>query len=108
MAVYDSVPYEGQTGWFVVGGTSVGAPSWSAIVASSDQLRVAAGKRPLMSAGDEAQRAVYAASSTLGDITTGPPNGPCPTECKAGTGYDFVTGLGSPRAGLDQALAAAP
>jgi hypothetical protein len=39
--------------------------------------------------------------------TTGPPNGPCPTECKPGTGYDFVTGLGSPRAGIDQALAAA-
>jgi hypothetical protein len=108
VAVYDSVPYEGQAGWFVVGGTSAGAPSWSAILADADQLRVAAGKSPLTSAGDEAQRAVYAATANLGDITTGPPNGPCPSQCQAGTGYDFVTGLGSPRAGLDQALAAAP
>jgi hypothetical protein len=108
VAVYDSVPYEGQTGWFQVGGTSVGAPSWSAILAAADQLRVAAGKSPLTSAGGQVQRAVYAASSALGDITTGPPNGRCPDECQAGPGYDFVTGLGSPRAGIDQALAAAP
>jgi subtilase family serine protease len=108
VAVYDSVPYEGQTGWFQVGGTSVGAPAWSAILAATDQLRVAAGKRPLAAAGGQASRAVYAASSTLGDITTGPPNGRCPGECHAGPGYDYVTGLGSPRAGVDQALAAAP
>ncbi len=108
VAVYDSVPYDGQTGWFQVGGTSVGAPAWSAILAATDQLRAAAGKAPLTSAGDRAAKAVYAASSALGDITTGPPNGDCPSECQAGPGYDFVTGLGSPRAGIDKALAAAP
>ena len=27
VSVYDSVRYDGQSGWFTVGGTSVGAPS---------------------------------------------------------------------------------
>jgi hypothetical protein len=70
VAVYDSVPYEGQTGWFMVGGTGLSAPSWSAILAAADRLRVGAGKSPLASAGGQAARAVYAASSALGDITT--------------------------------------
>jgi PQQ-like domain len=108
VAVYDTVPYEGQTGWFQVGGTSVGAPVWSAILASADQLRAAAGKGRLTSAGDQAARAVYAATSALGDITTGPPNGACPKECMPGPGWDFVTGLGSPRTGIDAAIAGAP
>jgi hypothetical protein len=72
VAVYDSVPYQGQAGWFQVGGTSVGTPVWSAILSSADQLRAAAGKGPLTSAGDQAARAVYAATSALGDIITGP------------------------------------
>jgi hypothetical protein len=108
VAVYDSVPYQGQSGWFQVGGTSVGTPVWSAILASADQLRAAAGKGPLTSAGDQAARAVYAATSALGDITAGPPNGGCPKDCTAGPGYDFVTGLGSPRTAIDAAVAAAP
>jgi hypothetical protein len=108
VAVYDSVPYQGQSGWFQVGGTSVGTPVWSAILSSADQLRAAAGKGPLTSAGDQAARAVYAATSALGDITAGPPNGGCPKDCTAGPGYDFVTGLGSPRTAIDAAVAAAP
>jgi hypothetical protein len=108
VAVYDTIPYQGQTGWFQVGGTSVGAPVWSAILASADQLRAAAGKGRLTSAGDQAARAVYAATSALADITTGPPNGACPRECVPGPGWDFVTGLGSPRSGIDAAVAAAP
>ena len=32
VAVYDSLPFDGQSGWWVVGGTSLGAPSWSAIL----------------------------------------------------------------------------
>jgi subtilase family serine protease len=108
VAVLDSFPYAGQTGWFQVGGTSLGAPTWAAIVASTDQLRAAAGKPRLTSAGDAAQRAVYTSAGHLGDIVSGPSNGFCPTNCSAGAGYDFVTGLGSPRAGLDAILAATP
>jgi subtilase family serine protease len=97
VAVYDTTPDLGQTGWFQVGGTSLGAPTWAALIAATDQLRAAAG-RPRLS---EAQ--IYAARTALGDITTGT-NGTCPDVCTAGPGYDFVTGLGSPRAGLDKRL----
>ena len=107
VAVYDSVPYQGQTGWFQVGGTSVGAPSWSAILAHADQLRAAAGKPPLTEAASAAQRAIYSLpADVLARITTGPDNGFCPVGCTPATGYDEITGLGSPRSGIDVALAA--
>ena len=104
VAVYDSNPVQGQAGWFQVGGTSLGAPSWSAVLADTDQLRADAGHSRLT--GSAAQRAVYAASGVLGDVTGGPANGICPDVCQAGPGYDFVTGLGSPRSGLDARLSA--
>jgi hypothetical protein len=105
VAIYDTVPGLGSTGWLEIGGTSVGAPSWSAILADADQLRAAAGKPPLTSAGDAAARAVYAATSAIAGIATGPPNGGCPVECQPGPGWNFVTGLGSPRSGIDEAVA---
>src|SRR5262249_14398572 len=46
-AVYDSYKYQGQSGWFVVGGTSAGAPQWAAITAIANSLR--APKNPLNS-----------------------------------------------------------
>jgi hypothetical protein len=106
--VYDSIPYFGQTGWFEVGGTSVGAPSWSAILADTDQLRAASAEPPLTAAGFAAQKAVYSLpASVLAPVTTGPANGFCPNGCVPGAGYDEITGLGSPRAGIDAALATA-
>lgn len=108
VAVYDSVGPYGQSGWFQVGGTSLGAPAWAAVLAAADQLRAAAGKARLTGADGSAQRAVYAVAGQLGDIVSGPANGYCPTQCAPGPGYDFVTGLGSPRAGIDAALAATP
>jgi subtilase family serine protease len=39
-AVYDSVSYQGSSGWQVVGGTSAGTPQWSALIAIADQGRV--------------------------------------------------------------------
>ncbi len=105
--VYDSVPYAGQTGWFQVGGTSAGAPQWAAIIAVADQLRAGAGKAPLSSATMQTNKDLYGLSSGLYDVAIGS-NGNCGTVCTAGPGYDFVTGLGSPRVGIDIALAAAP
>ncbi|WP_115977100.1 PQQ-binding-like beta-propeller repeat protein [Streptomyces sp. 3212.3] len=94
--------------WFKVGGTSLSAPIWGAIIASADQLRAAAAKPHLASAGpygDTAHTDVYGLGSTsLRDITSGS-NGRCGAECTAGPGYDTVTGLGSPTAGVDAALA---
>ncbi|MEV5957728.1 hypothetical protein AB0M11_28845 [Streptomyces sp. NPDC051987] len=95
--------------WLKVGGTSLSAPIWAAIIASADQFRATAGKPHLASDGpdgDTAHTDVYAlGSSYLRDITAGS-NGRCGAECTAGPGYDTVTGLGSPTAGVDGALAA--
>jgi hypothetical protein len=108
VAVYDSVPYYGESGWWEVGGTSVGAPSWSAILADADQFRAANGKAALTAADDDAQQAIYSlSSSALARITTGADNGFCPVGCTPATGYDEITGLGSPRGGVVAALAAA-
>jgi subtilase family serine protease len=103
VATYDTA----SGGWLEVGGTSVGAPAWAGILAAADQLRAATGKTPLTAAGYEVQKAIYQLTRGLADITSGS-NGSCGAICTAGPGYDFVTGLGSPRRGIDTALAAAP
>jgi hypothetical protein len=108
VAVYDSLPYAGQSGWWQVGGTSLGAPSVSAVLADAGQLRAATGKQPLTAAGFAAQRAIYALpSSVIAPVTSGPRNGVCPAGCTPGPGYDEITGLGSLRSGIDAALAGA-
>ena len=106
-AVYDSLGIGGHGGWFMLGGTSAGAPQWAGIIAAANSLRVREGKARLT--GMEAQQALYSLGGTnaLFDITEGS-NGSCGVECTAGPGYDFVTGLGSPRSGIDVALAATP
>jgi subtilase family serine protease len=86
VSVYDSQSYYGQSGWFQVGGTSEGAPQWAAIQAlgktiSSTQLY--------------ADSKLSIASSFFRDIKGGS-NGTCGAICTANTGYDTVTGLGSP------------
>ncbi len=88
VSVYDSTRYDGQAGWFTLGGTSVGAPNWAGILAAG----AAAGGTALQGAS-----AIYSGgySTNLRDITSGT-NGSCGTDCTAGPGYDLVTGLGSP------------
>ena len=39
VAVYDSVAYAGESGWFDIGGTSIGAPQWAALAAIANQGR---------------------------------------------------------------------
>jgi hypothetical protein len=105
-AVY--VTLEGTSYWLEVGGTSLSAPIWSGILGATDQLRAAGGKAPLVvagAAGDTAHHHVYALrGDVLADVTDGA-NGLCGAECTAGPGFDTVTGLGSPTAGIDRALA---
>jgi hypothetical protein len=108
VAMFDSVPYFGQAGWWLIGGTSLGAPSWSAILADADQLRAQHGEPQLTAAGYAVQKALYSLpASVLAPVTTGPDNGFCPLGCAPSAGYDEITGLGSPRPGIDTALAAA-
>ena len=87
--VYDSTPYSGYTGWFVVGGTSAGAPQWAAIVALANASRTAKltwANNVIYTLGSPNTLATYYI-----DITSGR-NG----KYKAATGYDMVTGLGTP------------
>jgi len=86
VSVYDSTSYQGQTGWYQVGGTSAGAPQWAAIQALGGSV----------TSSKLYQDAKLANSSSfLRDITSGT-NGSCGVVCTAVTGYDTVTGLGSP------------
>jgi subtilase family serine protease len=102
-AVYLSHPYNGVSGWVVLGGTSAGTPQWAALIAlanerrngdnlSSDNLL----SSPLYDAAKQ-QRWYYHYGAYL-DVKSGS-NGACGAVCTATRGYDFVTGLGSPNAG---------
>jgi hypothetical protein len=87
--VYDSY---GQTGgnWIQVGGTSAGAPQWSALVAIADQGRTLAGQGPLDSSAETLGKLYSMPGANFHDILVGNNGFP------AGPGYDLVTGLGSP------------
>jgi subtilase family serine protease len=97
-AIYDSVAYAGYKGWFEVGGTSAGAPQWAALFAIANSTRVAARKR-LLNATPAMLYTMAKAnySAYYHDVTSGT-NGGCGTLCNAGSKYDYVTGLGTPRA----------
>jgi len=92
MAVYDSILYGSSGGWTVIGGTSIGAPIVSALIAM--------GKHPSHYAG--AQQ-LYDRANQFFSITAGS-DGTCATPyfCNAGPGYNGPTGVGSPNG--DQAF----
>jgi len=81
VSVYDNTPYQGQTGWWQVGGTSAGAPQWAAI----QSLELSASNNNFY---QDAKSVNY--PSYFRDITSGSNGYP------ATIGYDLVTGLGSP------------
>ncbi len=86
-AVFDSVPYHYQSGWFQVGGTSLASPLIAAVYAlAGNPGGVVYGSAP------------YAAGSgLLHDVTSGS-DGSCSGSylCTAGLGYDAPTGVGTP------------
>jgi subtilase family serine protease len=97
--VYDSVPYEGGSGWWEVGGTSAGAPQWSALLAIADQGRALSGQPALNSSSPQQVMSIlYANPADFHDITSGTSTGN--PQYSAGPGYDYVTGMGSPIANL--------
>jgi subtilase family serine protease len=108
-AIYDSAAFQGWVGWFEVGGTSAGTPQWAGLFAIANSSRVAARKR-LLSATPGILYGLAKANygAYFHDETSGS-NGKCGALCTAGTKYDYVTGLGSPRAdALVAALVAQP
>lgn len=90
VSVYDGTVCSGQSGWMVFGGTSVAAPSLAGIVnlaggratTTAHELATVYGNLPATSAR-------YAAD--FRDIKSGRAG-----TFSAGTGWDFVTGMGSP------------
>jgi subtilase family serine protease len=86
-AVYDSVTYQGHSGWFKVGGTSLSSPIIAAIYAvAGNGLGTIDGSYS------------YTHRSGLFDVTSGS-NGTCGGSylCTAKIGYDGPSGLGAPK-----------
>ena len=73
-----------------VGGTSVGAPCFSGLIANADQHRVSIGLSTLDGPSQTLPALYNLPSSCFHDITTGN-NG-----FAAGPQYDLATGIGSP------------
>ncbi|MCA1644179.1 MAG: peptidase S8, partial [Chloroflexi bacterium] len=93
VAVYDSTANNGQSGWLVFGGTSVGSP----IIASVYAL---AGNTAAINDGSYS----YSHTRSLFDVTSGS-NGSCVRGrrgsaylCTGSAGYDGPTGNGTPNA----------
>jgi subtilase family serine protease len=88
-AVYDTVKYQGRSGWFQVGGTSLSAPLIAGVYALGGGASSAYPAAGLYSHQLDSP-------ATLHDVTSGS-NGTCSTIiCSAGTHYDGPTGVGTP------------
>jgi subtilase family serine protease len=75
VSVYDSVRYQGQQGWFTIGGTSASSPMW-------------AGRSAVQGAVVDSAY-VYGSTINYRDITSGNNGAPCLV------GFDLCTGRGS-------------
>jgi subtilase family serine protease len=97
-AVYNSIAYQGASGWFQVGGTSAATPQWAAAIAIANAIRTAAHKALLSSAGS----ALYPMNTRTDAVNFYPVNkqsgNSCTRMCRTIAGFDAYTGLGSPQA----------
>jgi len=88
-AVYDTVKYQGRSGWFQVGGTSLSAPLIAGVYAL-------AGGLPSETSAASGLYGHLGDSTILHDVTSGS-NGSCATiMCNGAAGYDGPTGVGTP------------
>jgi kumamolisin len=87
--VFDSTPLWGETGWWILGGTSVSSPSLAGLI----NLAASSGKGFAANTAAEEARIYGNLGNTKAfrDITSGTAG---TYSCKVG--YDFVTGVGSP------------
>jgi len=88
---YDADPHSGfsvyaKGRWYVLGGTSAGAPQWAAIHALG---------RSALNEKMYADKTSAGHAAFFRDIVSGS-NGGCPYYCDAHKRYDYVTGLGTP------------
>jgi subtilase family serine protease len=86
--VYDSTPLYNEAGWWTVGGTSVGSPSWAGVV------NLASVENQIATGGQNEDNRIYenlGDGETFRDITSGQDGNEDGT-----AGWDQPTGLGSP------------
>ena len=86
-AVYDTVRYQGQSGWWQVGGTSLSSPLVAGVYALAGNA----------SSVSYPASIPYANRTSLNDVTSGS-SGNCGGGiiCTGATGYDGPTGVGTP------------
>ena len=98
VSVYDSLDFGAATPWVVFAGTSLSTPIWGAIIAIADQGSVAAGHGTLDGPSQTLPRLYAAPSSDYHDIVSGDNSNPAGSGngYTANSGYDLVTGLGTP------------
>jgi subtilase family serine protease len=97
--VYITYGNSTSTPWLQFGGTSDAAPQWAALIAIADQGRALAGEAALNGSTTQLLPMIYKLAASdfhdvAGGTSTGSPN------YSAGSGYDLVTGRGSPYANL--------
>jgi subtilase family serine protease len=92
----DLGPGTGPGSFFIVGGTSAGAPQWSALTALTDQLAHHRVGFVNTATYDIAMSPLYGA--TFHDVTTGDNSIDDITGFQARRGWDAVTGWGTPKA----------
>ena len=109
VAVYDSLPDQGFSGWQEVGGTSAGAPMWSALVAIANQGRLLAGQSTLDGASQTLPilYGLYTVANydnSFNDVVDAGSSNPWHWRWGFGgsgnpatLGYDTATGLGTPK-----------
>jgi subtilase family serine protease len=89
--VYDSYDFGSSDPWIQLGGTSLSSPLWAGIMAMVNQDRALNGMSPLDGPTQTLPDLYNLPSSDFHDITTGANN-----KYSATTGYDLVTGIGTP------------
>ena len=88
--IYDSYDFGSASPWIQIGGTSFSCPAWASLVAISDEIRADYGLSSLDGASQTLPYLYKLNSNDFHDVTFGS-NG-----YSAGTGYDLVTGIGTP------------
>ena len=96
VAVYDPFDFGSSNPWAQIGGTSLATPLWAGMAAIADQGRSLSGGKPLGSSAmlTDLYDLNNLAPGDFHDVTQGN------NSFAAGSGYDLVTGLGTPRANL--------
>ena len=93
-------PGAGSASWLSAGGTSLATPQWAGLLAVANAQRAMAGKaalgQPHATLYAQIASAAGSYAAAFADVSSGS-HGSC-TLCTAKTGYDQLTGLGTPNA----------